>query len=222
MKTSFLGFFLALAILLTGCTQTETELVEQEPTAPSEQEETDQTPEEKPGDESEIDSVTDEETEKQNLSLEETSDTIVQLLKDHKMKELAEFVHPTDGVRFSPYGYIDVENDQVFSVEEVKQLWEDETVYHWGQHDGSGEPIDMTFLQYYERFVYDQDYVNAEEIAVNERLGQGNTLDNTEEVYPNATVVEYHFSGFEAQYEGMDWRSLRLVLKDDIFTCLLF
>jgi (p)ppGpp synthase/HD superfamily hydrolase len=32
-------------------------------------------------------------------------------------------------------------------------------------------------------------------------------------------MVEYHFSGFDPKYEGMDWRSLRLVFeeKDNIW-----
>ncbi|MFC0559365.1 hypothetical protein [Halalkalibacter alkalisediminis] len=209
MKTTLYGFFLTLVIVLSGCSQTEIDRIEPEPPAPSEQEEMDQASEE------EITSDHDEKPEEQILTLEETADTIVHLLKDHDMKGVADFIHPTDGVRFSPYGYIDVDNDQVFSAEEVKNLWEDETVYHWGSLDGTGEPIDKTFPEYYERFVYDEDYANAEETAVDERLGHGNTLDNTKEVYPSASVVEFHFSGFEEQYEGMDWRSLRLVLKEE-------
>lgn len=87
-------------------------------------------------------------------------------------------------------------------------------MYHWGAFDGSGEPIEMIFADYYKRFVYDHDYAQAEKTAVNQRLGQGNTLDNSREVYPGATIVEYHFSGFDPQYEGMDWRSLRIVLEE--------
>jgi hypothetical protein len=33
------------------------------------------------------------------------------------------------------------------------------------------------------------------------------------EVYPDATVVEFHFPGFEEKYEGMDWKSLRVVVE---------
>jgi hypothetical protein len=28
-------------------------------------------------------------------------------------------------------------------------------------------------------------------------------------------VVEYYFPGFDPQYEGMDWRSLRLIFLQD-------
>ena len=31
------------------------------------------------------------------------------------------------------------------------------------------------------------------------------------EYYQSAVVVEFYFPGFDPQYAGMDWRSLRLV-----------
>lgn len=73
----------------------------------------------------------------------------------------------------------------------------------------------MTFAEYYRKFVYDQDYIHPEQTAVNHRIGQGNTIDNSRQVYPNATLVEYHLSGFDPQYQGMDWKSLRIVLEKD-------
>ncbi|MDD5470267.1 MAG: hypothetical protein PHO92_05750, partial [Candidatus Peribacteraceae bacterium] len=47
----------------------------------------------------------------------------------------------------------------------------------------------------------------------NEPSARGNVLDNARDVYPGAQIVEYHFPGFDPQYEGMDWSSLRLVLE---------
>ena len=44
-------------------------------------------------------------------------------------------------------------------------------------------------------------------------MGQGNTLINSSEIYKDAIIIEYHFSGFDPQYEGMDWRSLRLAFE---------
>ena len=89
----------------------------------------------------------------------------------------------------------------------------DTTLYHWGRYDGSGDPMDLTFADYFARFVYDQDYAQPEQTSVNLRLGQGNSIDNSAQFYPNATIIEYHFSGFDPQYQGMDWRSLRIVLE---------
>jgi len=148
------------------------------------------------------------------LTSVEVADQAVEALKNKDMKKLATYIHPNKGVLFSPYGYIDLATAQVISSSRVAELLENDQVYTWGQYDGSGENIDLTFRDYFDRFVYDQDYLHAEEKAENKRLGQGNTIDNITKVFPDSTVVEYHFPGFDPQYGGMDWRSLRVVLEE--------
>jgi hypothetical protein len=140
-------------------------------------------------------------------------------LRDHDMPALAGLVHPVKGVTFSPYTYVHPlqgqpgEADLVFSRDQLQGLWDDPTVYHWGAYDGSGLPIDLTFQEYYAEFVYDVDFAQPEQIGFGEVIGQGNTINNIADVWPNAVTVEYHFSGFDPQYAGMDWRSLRLVFE---------
>jgi hypothetical protein len=136
---------------------------------------------------------------------------IILALRDRQMTRLAAWVHPEQGVRFSPYAYVTA-GDQVFSADELPGLFADPTVRLWGAFDGTGDPIELTFAEYYRRFVYDVDFAEPEVLGLNERVGLGNSLDNIADFYPGAVFVEYHFSGFEPQYGGMDWRSLRLVL----------
>src|SRR5690606_28406513 len=88
------------------------------------------------------------ELEKENKSLLSRSIDVIELIKEKDMKGLSEFVHPTKGLRFSPYAYVDVEKDQVFTKEEVAKLGEDTKTYTWGNYDGSGEPIDLNFNDY--------------------------------------------------------------------------
>ena len=38
-------------------------------------------------------------------------------------------------------------------------------------------------------------------------------IENQFEIYDNAIVVEYYFPGFNPDYAGMDWESLRLVFE---------
>ncbi|MCD8502820.1 MAG: hypothetical protein LRY71_15590 [Bacillaceae bacterium] len=154
-----------------------------------------------------------QEEERETLTAKEQAQEIVQLLKEQDMRRLSTYVHPSKGLLFSPYSYVDKEEDLVFQAEEVAQLMSDDTVYTWGVFDGKGNPIEMTFQEYYERFVYDVDFVNAEEVSVNEQISSGNTIDNSQEAFPDAEVVEFHFSGFDPDYAGMDWRSLRVVLE---------
>jgi hypothetical protein len=137
----------------------------------------------------------------------------VRALSSRDLAALATLVHPVEGVRFSPYAFVQ-ETDQRFTPDQLPGLLADPTVRVWGAFDGSGRPIELTFAAYYERFVYDQDFANPEQKSLNQRLGQGNSLDNSREFYPGSMVVEYHFSGFDPQYAGLDWRSLRLIFQE--------
>jgi hypothetical protein len=141
-------------------------------------------------------------------------------IRDHDLPELAGLVHPVKGVTFSPYTYVRPLQgapgtaDLVFSPTQLEDLWSDPTVYLWGAFDGSGEPIQLTFREYYHRFIYDVDFAQPDVIGFDATIGRGNTINNIPSVYPDAVTVEYHFEGFDPQYEGMDWRSLRLVLEE--------
>lgn len=135
---------------------------------------------------------------------------IVNVFKEKDMQTLSQYVHPQLGLRFSPYSYVK-DSDQVFSADKVAGLLGDDTVYLWGNYDGTGEPINLTFTDFYAKFIYDVDFANAPQISLNHRLGTGNSIDNIQEFYPDSMVAEFHFPGFDPQYGGMDWRSLRLV-----------
>jgi hypothetical protein len=137
----------------------------------------------------------------------------IMAIKNQDMTTLATLVHPGKGVRFSPYTYV-TDDDLVFEATKVSKLLSDPTVYRWGVFDGSGEPINLTFRQYYNRFIYDVHFVQPHVVGFDEPVGMGNTINNIADVYPGAVTVEYHFEGFDPQYAGMDWRSLRLVLEE--------
>lgn len=149
----------------------------------------------------------------QQQSVDERAQEAITALAARNMKALADLVHPSEGVRFSPYGNININNDVKLAADVVKTRMDSNKTYIWGAYDGSGEPIEKTFKDYFDEFVYDQDFANAEKIAKDEIIGTGNTINNIEEVYPNTQFVEYYFSGFDPDYGGMDWVSLRLVFE---------
>jgi len=135
-------------------------------------------------------------------------------LKNLDMDSLSTFVHPKLGVRFSPYAYVR-DTDLVFSAAQVKGLAADSSTYLWGYADGSGLPINLTFQEYYDRYIYDQDFAKADEVSISERLGLGNMIDNSKDFYPGSQIVEYYFSGFDPNLQGMDWESLLLVFQEE-------
>ncbi|MGG3888835.1 hypothetical protein [Metabacillus fastidiosus] len=200
MRILLFSFFIIHSAFLTACSNDNAGSKHQEVVEPP------------PTERAEV--VSEGENKKEQLKNEqETAKEIVEILKARDMQSFAKFVHPAKGVRFSPYAYIKQDEDLVFQADQVKGLLNDSTVYHWGEFDGSGEPIELTFEQYFNKFIYDEDYVKAEKISINKRLGQGNTIDNSKEIYKEATIVEYHFPGFDKELEGMDWKSLRIVME---------
>ncbi|HPT75962.1 MAG TPA: hypothetical protein PLL17_00960 [Defluviitaleaceae bacterium] len=154
----------------------------------------------------------DSETAKAIIS--DTANRLIYALSIKDVNTIAEYVHPEKGVRFTPYTFVSLEEDLVFSQEEIKNFFEDKNIYTWGYYDGSGEKINLTPAEYYDSFVYSADFINAPEIGYNEVLSQGNMLENQFEVYHNPIIVEYYFPGFNPEYEGLDWQSLRLVFEE--------
>jgi hypothetical protein len=140
---------------------------------------------------------------------------VMELFKNQDAAGLDSRVSPTRGVRFSPYQFVKENTDITFYPgNTVPSMFTNTTVYAWGEYDGTGDTIAGEFASYYPRFVYDVDFFNPEMIAINTFLSSGSMINNIEDVYPNDQFVEFYFSGFDPQYDGMDWRSLTLVFED--------
>ncbi|MDQ3703967.1 MAG: hypothetical protein M3437_01880 [Chloroflexota bacterium] len=137
---------------------------------------------------------------------------VIQALKSRDMEGLARLAHPEAGVRFSPYPSVG-NMDQGITPAELRNVFADDRVSIWGWYDGSGKPMEMTFSEYYDEFVYNQDFAATPSVTYNEFKGHGNTVNNIFAEYPDAITVEYHFPGFDPQYQGSDWESLYLVFQ---------
>ena len=152
---------------------------------------------------------------KDSLLFQLTQD-ILTAFKNKNYLAVADFIDPVSGVRFSPYGFIDTIRNVILSKEKFAEQAgnsnQDKIV--WGEFDGSGDTIRMTLNEYIQKFVYDVDFSKPETRKVNEFIGHGNSLNNLSSVYKDCDFTESHFSGFEKKYEGMDWRTLRLVFKE--------
>jgi hypothetical protein len=72
---------------------------------------------------------------------------------------VALYVSP-QGLRFSSYTYVQ-ETDQIFPPTIVADLSSDSTTCLWGASDGSSEPIDLSFSDYYAKFINNEDFADA-------------------------------------------------------------
>ena len=144
------------------------------------------------------------------------TDTILRIIKNKNYQALENYIHPVEGIRFSPYGYIDTVHHIKFSIATfiTQTNSNNGDTLTWGEFDGTGDPIKMTLNAYIQRFVYDVDFIKPEKRSVNKFIGGGNSLNNLLKVYKNSDFTESHFSGFEEKYGGHDWRTLRLVFKE--------
>jgi len=145
--------------------------------------------------------------------VEKTALAVIDALKQKDGAKLATYAHPDKGVRFSMYPFIRTDTDVVLTASDLAIAFTDPKVRLWGVTDGKGEDFRVTFADYYPKFVYDVDFAKAPDVAYNRAIGTGNSTDNSATAYPDAIMVEYHYSGFDPQYNGMDWRSLRLFFE---------
>lgn len=152
-------------------------------------------------------------SEQETEDLLSTARDVVAALKIKDYKILAAYVDNTLGISFSPYGHMDLETDVHFTKGQLALIADDETVYDWGVFDGSGFPIEQSFEEYYTQFIFDHDYTEPQVIGIDTVIGSGNTPFNISSVYPEGHFVEFHFKGFDPEYAGMDWSSLRLVFR---------
>lgn len=150
----------------------------------------------------------------QQDSIKATGRQVLNFIKDNNYPELIKYFS-IDGVRFSPYGYIDTANTKKLTPEDFLTSINKKWTLTWGSYDGTGDPIKLTVPAYLKKFVYNADYVNAEAVGYNAVMKQGNSTNNIKELYPNRHFIDYHFSGFDQKNKGMDWTSLRLVFEKE-------
>lgn len=143
-----------------------------------------------------------------------TGRAVLETLKKKEYASLGSYFLPGSPVRFSPYGFVDTTGDVKLTATELTALLSSGKKIHWGEQDGSGDPILLTAQAYFEKYVYDADFLHAEKTGIDRFIGWGNSLNNLREMYPGSRFIEYHFSGFDKKYGGMDWTSLRLVFKE--------
>ena len=147
-------------------------------------------------------------------SAAEAATGTLQALQANDSAALAALVHPDKGVRFTPYSFVKPDIDVTLTPEGLQELAQSGEAILWGQDEGPGQPIVLTLGAYLDRYARDHDFAAAPDVLWNEPVDRGTMINNAAAIYPGAEIVEYHFPGFDPQYGGMDWRSLRLALEE--------
>lgn len=136
----------------------------------------------------------------------------IKALKFRNFKLLENISHPILGIRFSPYPYI-LSSDKVIFGKEMQDYYQAHQKYDWG-HNRQMKSIKLTFKNYYNQYIYNQDFANYDEITFNSKLSNPTKMiDNTRKFYPSSIIVELKINGIFQENHGKDWTILRLVFN---------
>jgi hypothetical protein len=137
---------------------------------------------------------------------------VVEALKRRDMVTVARYAHPTMGVLFAPYAYLEPSEHQIWTATSLPRWFTDTQTRIWGAEDGTGFPIERTPAQYYERFVFPRDFTAGAKISVNDDQAKGNAINNAASLYPDGVRVEFYLPPTQTpEGPNIDWRALRLV-----------
>ena len=137
---------------------------------------------------------------------------VVEALKRRDMATVARYAHPTMGVLFAPYAYLEPSEHQIWTATTLPRWFTDTQTRIWGAEDGTGFPIERTPAQYYERFVFPRDFTAGAKISVNDDQAKGNSINNAASLYPDGVRVEFYLPPTQTpEGPNIDWRALRLV-----------
>ncbi len=139
---------------------------------------------------------------------------VAQCIQNNDFAALSKWIHPQKEVLFTPFSTVEKDKNLSFSAEEIVGFASDKTSFLWGITAGEGAPIQMTPLEYFRRYVGDQDYTRATQAAVNSVIKTGNHVENVADVFPNGVFVDLYIAQVDPKWEGMDWRSLKIVFEE--------
>lgn len=151
--------------------------------------------------------------ESDNSLLLEQAYKVAAAMRDQDYQTLSLYVHPTQGVIFTPYSTVDLQANLCFLPSQIAGLAQDSQNYVWGISDGKGDPLTMTMSKYFARYVYNADYTQAPILGIDRVIGSGNALENVSEVFPEARFVEFYFPSLAPEHNGFDWCGLKLVFS---------
>lgn len=156
--------------------------------------------------------TTNETTDETDSVKMETKELAKEILTAIKNKDASAKIFETvSDIRFSPYSNVK-KDDQVYGYKDLAALFQSTQPIHWGDYDGSGEPINLKFDDYAAKFIFNKDYLSSEEVTVGAPKSRGNMINNTATFYKDAQIVEFYMPGTNPESGGMDWGSVYVTL----------
>ncbi len=138
---------------------------------------------------------------------------IQQALANKDYESITDDIHPTKGVLFSMYAFVQPNSDKVFTQAQYEQYLKDSKIrFTWGQLDGTGEILIVPLPEFLENHLQASRFNNSSPL-LNPSKSRGNIPNNIDNIYAKADFVEFYVEGQE-KYGFMDWRAMRLVFEE--------
>ena len=138
---------------------------------------------------------------------------VVRALQSNDTRTLAQYVHPTRGVTFSPYIFVSPKDNLTFRAGQIRHLANHPKKWDWGQFDGTGDPMKLTWNQFRQNILVPRAYLPSADESFNQIHHNGNIPNNVDEAYPGAIIARYYLTGANPDYGGLDWRALYLAWR---------
>lgn len=124
-----------------------------------------------------------------------------------RLSSFAAYVHPTQGVRFSP-SLTPGASERVLSRAQVRGLSKDTKIYNWGLRGDTPQPVHMTWKSYVNNYVFYTPNPNPPDERVFTATSGPYTGIAPLKFYPaNALFVQYSCVGSSLE-QGHDWYDL--------------
>ena len=138
---------------------------------------------------------------------------LLPLLEDKEYTALAELIDEERGLTLTAYSTVN-DSDNTLFASALASTKLGGTLQLWGFWDGSGELMELSTDEYWDRFVWNADYNHADEIGVNRIVRAGNAVENLEQAYPECLFVDYYLHSTQGYNDETDWGSLKLVFRN--------
>lgn len=143
------------------------------------------------------------------------AENVLKTVKEKNFEAFVEFVHPTEGVRFSVSAVINVKTDKLLYKEQILDLNKSKKKTKWGIHEAIGDPINLNISDYFSQYFYDVDYLKSAKKELNKTTPNPSSPSNIKEIYPNSNFVEFYYAGDGDKNSGLDWKNLTLIFKNE-------
>lgn len=143
------------------------------------------------------------------------ANNVLKSVKEKDFTAFVEFVHPTEGVRFSVSAVVDAKNDKTLTKEQILDLNKSKKKTKWAIHEAIGDPIHLNISDYFAQYFYDVDYLKLAKTQLNTSTINPTSPSNIKEIYPNLEFIEFYYPGDGNKNSGLDWTNLTLVFKNE-------